>query len=202
MHRVTVVLILAHKIEPNLVGDLYEQVCKQCGNEDEDCMVPCVVDLEHHTCVFNCLRVPYVGYNYAVKNRGIRIIKNRVFGGHLNLRGNEDYIAPVRDESLWDLWKELHHQLIGAERETKRRFEAMAVGEIRMEDQTLYLKWDNRGICQKVDMDAECRIAKVEVVTTWTYPKKQPIGKKTIQKIKSCIADYYAMQGYTVEFVE
>ena len=53
LHRVTVIVILAHKIDAPLVPELYELVCKQCGNEDEDCLVPCVIDLENHACVFN-----------------------------------------------------------------------------------------------------------------------------------------------------
>ena len=39
LHRVTVIVILAHKIDAPLVPELYELVCKQCGNEDEDCLV-------------------------------------------------------------------------------------------------------------------------------------------------------------------
>jgi len=74
-----VILILAHKADPQMIPDLYELVCKQCGDEYEDCIVPCVVDLEQHTCVFNCVRVPYIGYSYAVKNRGIRIIQQGVW---------------------------------------------------------------------------------------------------------------------------
>lgn len=205
LHRVTVILILAHKVDPQVVGDLYNLVCKQCGDEDEDCVVPCVVNLAHHTCVFNCLRVPYIGYGYAAKNRGIRIIKQRVFGGNLNLRGNNQFLEPIRDmdpeASLWDFWKELHHQFIGAERETKRRFEAMAQREIRIVGEILYLKWDQQGICQTVELDAERKTAKVESITNWAYPKAQPIGKKIIQKMEDHISAYYARQGYAVEFV-
>ena len=64
LHRVTVILILAHKVDPQMLPDLYKLVCKQCGDENQDCMVPCVVDLAHRSCVFNCVRIPYVGYNY------------------------------------------------------------------------------------------------------------------------------------------
>ena len=92
LHRVTVVLVIAHQIDLSLITELYDLVCKQCGNEEADCLVPCVVDLEHHSCVFNCLRVPYIGFSYAVKNRGIRIIKNRVFGGRLPL--TDEYALP------------------------------------------------------------------------------------------------------------
>ena len=206
LHRVTVILILAHKVDPQMIPNLYELVCKQCGDEHADCIVPCVVDLAHHTCVFNCMRIPYIGYSYAVKNRGIRIIKNRVFGGNLSISGNTHFLEPIHDmnpeDSLWDFWKGLHHQFIGAKRETKRRFEAMSESEIRMVGEILYLKWDHRGICQTAELDTENKIAKVESVVNWFYPKMQPIGKKTIPKIEEHIAAYYAKQGYAVEFVD
>lgn len=204
LHRVTVVLVLAHQIDPSLITELYDLVCKQCGNEEADCLVPCVVDLEHHSCVFNCLRVPYIGFSYAVKNRGIRIIKNRVFGGHLPLT-DEYALPPINDAdpemSLWALWKEVHHQLIGAERKTKKQFEAMSEREIRMVGDVLYLKWDQRGICQTVELDTESKTAKVESVTNWAYPKSQPIGKKMIQKLVTNITEYYENIGFTTVFI-
>lgn len=204
LHRVTVIVILTHKIDAPLVPELYDLVCKQCGNEEADCLVPCVVDLEHHSCVFNCLRVPYIGFSYAVKNRGIRIIKNRVIGGRLPLT-DEYALPPINDAnpemSLWALWKEVHHQLIGAERKTKKQFKAMSERDIRMVGDVLYLKWDQRGICQAVEFDTQSKTAKVESVTNWAYPKSQPIGKKTIRKIEDCIFSYLQKQEYTVTFI-
>ena len=204
LHRVTVLLILAHRVDSQLQDNLYELVCKQCGDESEDCIVPCVVDLSQSTCVFNSMRLPYVGYGYPVKNRGIRIIKNRVFGGNLNLDGNAEFLPPIRDidleDSLWDLWEALHHQLIGASKETKRLFDAMADREIRLEDEFLYLKWDHWGIRQTVKLDTENKIAQIESISNWYYPKLQPIGKKTIQKIENHISTYFTQQGYCVNF--
>ena len=204
LHRVTVVLVLVHQIDPSLITELYDLVCKQCGNEEADCLVPCVVHLEHHSCVFNCLRVPYIGFSYAVKNRGIRIIKNRVFGGRLPLI-DEYALPPINDAnpemSLWALWKEVHHQLIGAERKTKKQFEAMSERDIRMVGDVLYLKWDQRGICQAVEFDTEFKTDKVESVTNWAYPKSQPIGKKTVQKLVTHIIEYYEKIGYDKEFI-
>lgn len=203
LHRVTVILILAHKIDAGLIDELYDLVCKQCGDEQENCLVPCVVDLEHHTCVFNCLRVPFVGFGYAVKNRGIRIVKNRVFGGYLPL--TKEHILPsIKDAdpemSLWDMWKELHHQFVGAARKMKRQFESMSEREIKILDDELYLKWDQRGVCQSIQLDSDKKIAKIEPVTKWSYPKSQPIGKKVIQKITEHIRAYFTKQGFTVEF--
>lgn len=123
LHRVTVVLILADRLDPMLSASLYELVCSQCGDEFKNCLVPCVVDLEHRGCVFNCLRLPYVGYSYPVKNRGIRIVKRVVFGGNLNLKGSPHFLEPPRDidreDSLWAFWKKLRGQLVGSKRANK-----------------------------------------------------------------------------------
>lgn len=205
LHRVTVILILAHKIDAGLIDELYDLVCKQCGDEQENCLVPCVVDLEHHTCVFNCLRVPFVGFGYAVKNRGIRIVKNRVFGGYLPLT-KEHTLPSIKDAdpemSLWDMWKELHYQFVGANRKMKRQFETMAEREICIQEDELYLKWDQRGICLAIKLDEERKTAKVEPAAKWSYPKQQPIGKKLIQKIEEYIQDHFVKQGYLVDFKE
>lgn len=205
LHRVTVILILAHHVDPQMTSELYELLCKQCGDEYENCIVPCVVDLAAHTCVFNCLRLPYVGYQYPVKNRGIRLIKNRVFGGNLNLKANKHHLAPLKDMdpeyTLWYLWRELQYQVVGSQKEVKKCFESMSEQEIRVCDDLLYLKWDHRGICQAVELDTEEKLAKVEAVTTWAHPKAQPISKKLIREMESHILDYYDKQGYTVGFV-
>lgn len=206
LHRVTVILILAHEVDPQMTLDLYELVCKQCGDENENCIVPCVVDLSHRTCVFNCVRIPYIGYSYAVKNRGIRIVKNKVFGGKLNLNRNTHFLKPISDMdpecSLWDFWKELHHQFVDASKEAKRRFESLSEREILVDGEILYLKWDQRGICQNVELDTENKIARVDSVANWFYPKAQPIGKITISKMEDHITSYYTKQGYAVEFVD
>ena len=204
LHRGTVILILAHRVDPRLLSDLYKKVCQQCGDENENCFVPCVVDLEHRTCVFNSLRVPYVGFGYAVKNRCIRIIKRIVFGGNWNLAGNRHTLPGSLDpeQTLWTFWKTLHHEMVGADRETKRRFEAMSEKELFTQEDSLYLKWDHRGICQTIVPDAERRTVKVEKVTDWYYPKMQPIGKQIIQKMEEQIVAHYTNQGYRVEFVD
>ncbi len=212
LHRVTVILILAHKVDPRMTAELYKLVCRQCGDEEENCFLPCVVDLEHRTCVFNCVRVPYIGFSYAVKNRGIRIIKHQVFCGNLNLAGNNHKILDEHkvlydhdldtEYTLWDLWRSLRHEFIDAEKETKRRFESMDEKQLRIFDEILYLKWDHRGICQIVQTDEDNNLVKVQTVTDWAYPKSQPVGKKTIQALQQHITAYYAGLGYTVEFIE
>lgn len=206
LHRVTVLVVLAQKVESSLASSLYQLVCKDCGDESENCIVPCVIDLEHNICVFDGMRIPYCGFGYAVKNRGIRIIKNRVFGGNLNLPGNHHSIRSTQDfnpeDTLWDLWGMLRQQYIGDTRKTKRLFQSLAHQELRIDDDCLYLKWDQRGICQCIRLDPDQKCVKIEAITNWSYPHSRPIGKQLTKSMEHHILSYYARQGYCAEFVD
>lgn len=206
LHRVTVLVIFAQRIDPSLSSALYTLVCSNCGDEFENCIIPCVIDLEHNICVFDGMRIPYYGFGYAVKNRGIRIIKNRVFGGNLNLRGNHHTIRSTQDlnpdDTLWDLWGMLRQQYIGDTRKTKRLFQSLAHRELRIDDDCLYLKWDQRGICQCIRLDPDQKCVKIESLTNWSYPNSHPISKQLIKSMEHHIQSYYTRLGYCAEFVD
>jgi len=205
LHRVTVILILAHSIDPRLVPTLYDLVCMQCGDEEEDCVVPCVVDLTHNTCVFNSLRVPYIGFGYPVKNRGIRLIKRLVFGGNLNLRSNNQVIefSDINPEdSVWSVWGNLRRDLIQDAKEEKKRCQSMTPGEIRIVEDMLYFKWDERCVSQMIAVDTDHKTVKIHSVTNWAYPKPHAISKKCILEIERTLTSHFARQGYSVSFVE
>lgn len=206
LHRVTVVLILARHIDPFLLASLYDLACKEDGDEWENCTIPCIVDLENNTCVFNSIRLPYCGYSYPVKNRGIRMIKKYVFGGNLNLRDNHSFLLPVKDvdpeSSLWAFWKNLNNELVDGERQMNRRFNSLGEREICVTEDSLYLMWDHRGICQTIKLDAAKKQVLVEKVDVWVYPNARPISKKILRQIEDRITDYYARQGYQVSFVD
>lgn len=206
LNRVTVIVIFAQKIDSHLRSQLYPLVCRQCGDDYTESIVPCVIDLESRSCVFNSLRVPYVGYAYAVKNRGIRLVKRLIFGGRIRLRGNDAFLEPLRDvnpeESLWGLWKMLRYELILKDRQVKKRFETMADREILFENNTLYMKWGQKGICQSVELDPETNTARVESVSNWAYPKVTPIAKKTVREMECEITDHFRRRGFFVEYFD
>lgn len=206
LHRVTVPVIFAKRIDPSLSSALYTLVCSNCGDEFENCIIPCVIDLEHNICVFDGMRIPYCGFGYAVKNRGIRIIRKRVFGGNLNLRGNHHTISTTQDfspeDTLWDLWGMLRQQYIGDTRKTKRLFQSLAHRELRIDDDCLYLKWDQRGICQCIRLDPDQKCVKIESLADWSYPHSRPIGKQLMKSMEHHIRSYYTRLGYRAEFVD
>ncbi len=204
LHRVTVLMILAHRVDEKMKPDLYKLVCQNCGDAEKNCIVPCVVDLQECSCVFNCLREPYCGYGYAVKNRGIRIIKRRIFGNHWNLRHSEPLppTLPLPATTLWELWSMCLQEAKIADRKEKKRAKSLSDQELIIDGDTLYLKHGKQCLCQLIKLDSKSKIARVESVTDWSYPATRPIGKKTIAELESRICAYLSGKGYRVEFVE
>lgn len=206
LNRVTVIVIFAHKVEQSLWETLYKKVCQQSGDEWEDTVVPCVIDMEKGQCVFNSERLPYVGFAYPVKNRGIRVVQKMVFGGHISLKDNHNYVEPIKDvdteQSLWEFWNSLAKEMKDSNKKMNKRMASMADGQILLEEDLLYIKRGERAVCLWVERDEEKKTAEVEAVSHWSYPKTQPIAKKTIQEIKTDITRYFADQGYGVTFEE
>lgn len=204
LNRVTVAAIFANKVDPEFSAHLYDTVCKQEGDGFETAFLPCVIDLQKQTCVFNSMRIPYCGFAYPVKNRGIRIIRKAIFGGKLPLKSNDSMLDPIKDvdpeQSLWQFWHNMKKELVLQNIENKKRFETMQHGQIVLEDDFLYIKWEERGVWVAVELDKETKTAKIDPIHSWEYPKANAIAKKTIEDVKASISAYFAELGYSCEF--
>lgn len=205
LHRVTVAVIFAEQTESTFAPYLYDAVCRQDGDGDQISFLPCVIDAERRICVFNSERLPYVGFGYPVKNRGIRIIRKAVFGGKLPLKNNPHTMEPMKDvfeeQSLWAFWHDMKKELIQSEKEDKKRYRSMAHGEIRYEDDFLYIKWEDRGLCLHTEKDEEKQTVHVDPISSWDYPKANRIGKKTAAALEKSIALFFAESGYSCVFM-
>lgn len=69
-----------------------------------------------------------------------------------------------------------------------------------MKDGCLYLKWKARGIWPSVEMDDKRRIAWIEAIDFWAYPKHSRIAKGTARQIRSLIDAHFAALGYTTRY--
>ena len=104
------------------------------------------------------------------------------------------------EDSLWELWSSLYYEVKGKAREMNKRFEAMEDREIMLVNDELYLKWGKQGIVQDVKLDTEKKTASMESIRLWSYPKTNPIAKKTIQNMEEIISDYFLKLNYALEF--
>lgn len=206
LNRVTIILIYAKQIEEELRMQLYRMVQKQSGDGFDVSVLPCVVDLETRTCTFDSEKIPYLGFQYPVKNRGIKIIRKYVFNHRLPFSDSPDMLEPMKDlnpdQSLWSFWGDMRNELILQDKRLKKRFEKMNHREIVCEDGFLYLKWQNRGVWIEITFDDELRTAEIDEIDSWTYPKANTIAKATKTELMNMILSYCAGLGYTVKINE
>ena len=208
LNRVTVVFIFAKSIDESFRRVLYDTVCKKDGDGFEKSFLPCIIDEDAGFCIFNSIRIPYMGFAYPVKNRGIRIIRNLVFGGRLPLADEEDVVLPAGDiagmdlenTSLWEFIKKLHYEFVGKEKENKKRFSAMQNGDVVLDGDCIYVKWEDRGVCLSAYVAEEEKKITVEHIHKWSYPKEHVISKAARIELKALIEEYLEGLGYSSEF--
>ncbi len=205
LNRVTVIVIFAKQVDENLRKSLFDVVCKNGGDGFDTTRLPCVVDLEKRICTFDSLRIPYTGFQYPVKNRGIRIIRKYLFNNKLTFADSPNTLDPIEDadpqQSLWSFWRMVKKDLISDNAELKKRFKKMEHRDIIFEDGYIYLKWEDHGLWLSVELNEELRTVEIDTINLWDYPKSHKIAKATIKEIKTLINTYFARIGYTTKYV-
>lgn len=205
LNSVIVIVIYAKGVDEEVRKNLFDVVCKNGEDGVNTSILPCVVDLEKQICTFDSLKIPYMGFQYPVKNRGIKIIRKYLFNNKFTFSTSPDTLKPINDmnpeKSLWDFWKKTKRELILNEKESKKRYEKMNNGDIVFEDGYIYLKWQERGVWVAVELIEDLKIAEIDVGCFWDYPKPQRIAKATIKEIETLINTYFAKQGYTTKYV-
>ena len=205
LNRVTVIVIFAKQVDLDFRDNLFKAVCQNGGDGFDTATIPCVVDLETQFATFDSMRIPYAGFQYPVKNRGIKLIRKCLFNGKLTFANSPDAIDPIKDtdpeQSLWSFWRNMKKELISDEKETKKRYEKIAHKELIFDDGYIYLKWEDKGIWVSVEIDEETKIAEMDAIDSWYYPKQNKIAKTTIKEMKGIINSYFAELGYTTKFI-
>ena len=205
LNRATVIIIYAKQVEENFRNDLFDIVCKNGGDGFDTSVLPCVVDLEKHICTFDSMRIPYTGFQYPAKNRGIKIIRKYLFNNKFPYADSPDTLDSINDlnpeQSIWNFWRTTKKELISDYKKVKKRFAKMEHRDIIFEDGCIYLKWKDRGVLVPVELNDELRTAEIDVIDSWDYPKSNKIAKDTVKEIKSLISTYFAGLGYIVKYI-
>ena len=205
LNRATVIVIYAKQVDEKLRNSLFDVVCKNGGDGFDTAILPCVVDLEKQICTFDSMRLPYTGSQYPVKNRGIKIIRKYLFNNKFPFADSPDMLDPIKDmdpeQSLWDFWKTMKKELVSDDKNMKKRFEKMKHRDILFEDGYIYLKWEDHGLWISVELNEELRMAEIDPIDSWEYPKSHKIAKATIKEIKTLINTYFAGLGYTTKYI-
>lgn len=204
--RVTVIVIFAKAAEDRFVREFTDDLCKKGSNDFDVSVLPCVVILDSHRCIFDSERLPYNGMKYPVKNRGIRMIRRYLFGGFFpySISTAEFEPLPEYDEesSLWHFWRTLIKEERMENKSFKKNFKKMEHQEIRFDGDYIYLKWNDRGVWLAVKISEDQKLAEIDAVDMWIYPKTNKISKATIKEINDLIRSYFKERGYSVRFVK
>ena len=205
LNRATVIVIFAKQVDEKLRNSLFDVVCKNGGDGFDTAILPCVVDLEKQICTFDSMRMPYTGFQYPVKNRGIKIIREYLFNNKFPFADSPDMLDPIKDmdpeQSLWDFWKTMKKELVSDDKNMKKRFEKMKHRDIIFEDGYIYLKWEDHGLWFSVELNEELRMAAIDPIDSWDYPKSHKIAKAAIKEIEILINTYFAGLGYTTKYI-
>ena len=114
-------------------------------------------------------------------------------------------LDPIKDmdpeQSLWDFWKTMKKELVSDDKNMKKRFEKMKHRDIIFEDGYIYLKWEDYGLWISVELNEELRMAAIDPIDSWDYPKSHKIAKATIKEIEILINTYFAGLGYTTKYI-
>ena len=199
--RATVIVIFAERVNEKLRNRLYDTVCHGIGDETDNVVLPCVVDLESQFCYFDNLTVPMLTGQTPMKNRGIRLLRNYLFDGKSTLADSPDTLDPITDldieQSLWEFWRSTKKDWYQDDKKLKQRFENMFHREIVEEDEFLYVKWNNNGILLSVEYPEQPNTVTVDTIDYWDYPKTNKIAQDTVKSLKHLINSHYAQRGYS-----
>ena len=102
--------------------------------------------------------------------------------------------------SFFLLVKYFHYEMIGREKDNKKRFSTMQNGEVILDDEYVYAKWKDRGLCLYASVDEEKKNIEVDYIHKWSYPKEHVISKAARIELKVLIEEHLYGLGYSSVF--
>lgn len=206
LKRTDIVLIFADSVDATLENHLFNLICKEDTDGFNESIIPCVFDFENKNIVFNCDWLPDAfSQNYA-RNRGIKIIKNKILKRKLDFKHNQNFVefkfeGIDTEQTLFQLLKNENNHFVNFKKKTNNKFKNMKDGEIIFEDDFLYIKIDGKGVAIYIEIIEETKTVNIDTFDLWDYPKTIQIAKKKVSQIQNLATDYFFNKGYTVEFL-
>ncbi len=213
--RADIAIILADSVDEYVKNAVRD---KSVSN-DNDCFLPCVVDCTNGMYYFDSMKEPFEQglMPKPPKNYAISAANKILFSGRppykTSSRAVNSEDLEVLNMSLWDFYKDFKKDLDDSDRDmlkkTRRYLNALDEGEIKIDDDTVYLKQNGQIFTFTLfaDEDNEKKVLLMIDDACYTLGKNKYPRKKLAKKIeKNAALDYAAdklkNQGYKVEFDE
>lgn len=206
LKRTDIVLIFADSVDATLENHLFNLICKEDTDGFNESIIPCIFNFENKNIVFNCDWLPDAfSQNYA-RNRGIKIIKNKILKRKLDFKHNQNFVefkfeGIDTEQTLFQLLKNENNHFVNFKKKTNNKFKNMKDGEIIFENDFLYIKIDGKGVAIYIEIIEETKTVNIDTFDLWDYPKTSQIAKKKVSQIQNLATDYFFNKGYTVEFL-
>lgn len=206
LKRTDIVIIFANSVDITLEKHLFNLLCKEDTDGFNESIIPCVFNYENKTIVFNCDWLPDAFSQNYTRNRGIKIIKNKILKRKLNFKDNQNFVefkfeGIDTEQTVFQLLKNEGNQFVDFKKKTNNKFKNMKEGEIIFEDDFLYIKIGGKGIAIYSEIIEETKMVNIDTFDLWDYPKTNQIPKNTISKIQNLVTSYFLNRGYTVKFL-
>lgn len=206
LNRTNIVVIFADTVEETLEKHLFHILCKEDNDGFNESIIPCVLNLSNETIVFNCDWLPDAFSENFARNRGIKIIQNKIFKRKLDFKHNQNYVELKFDgidteQTIFQLLKNEGNQFVDFKKKINKKFKNMNDKEIIFEDDFLYIKSGEKGVAIYSEIIDETKTVNIDTIEFWDYPKRNQIPKKTVSQLQSLATNYFFNQGYTVKFL-
>lgn len=203
--QATSIVIVADKVDENFQNILCDTVCKNTGDGFDVSALPCIIDLKNKICTLDSLEFPNTG-SFPIKNRCIKMIKRYIFGGRFPYKKSTEMLPQKDDDfdlndSLWEFWRKTKKELIIDEKDRQKRFKNMHHGEIILEDDYIYIKWNEHAIWLSAEINDNEMTVEIDEIEYWDYPKENKISKADIRNLKNLINSFFDEKGYTVKYI-
>lgn len=206
LKRTDIIIIFANSVDATFEKHLFDVICKEDADGFDESIIPCVFNFSNNTIVFNCIWLPDAFSEGYARNRGIKIIENKLLENRLDFKRNENYVefkyeGIDREQTLWQLLKSQEKEFKNIAKTENKRFKNMKDREVTFEDDFLYIKLGEKGVALYSEINEAEKTVNVDSFEFWDYPKTNLISKNAISQIQNLATDYFFREGYTVKFL-
>lgn len=206
LKRTDIIIIFANSVDATFEKHLFDVICKEDADGFDESIIPCVFNFSNNTIVFNCTWLPDAFSEGYARNRGIKIIENKLLENRLDFKRNENYVefkyeGIDREQTLWQLLKSQEKEFKNIAKTENKRFKNMKDREVTFEDDFLYVKLGEKGVALYSEINEAAKTVNVDSFEFWDYPKTNQISKNAISQIQNLATDYFFREGYTVKFL-
>ncbi len=202
--RVFLVLVFANEITEDVIA-----IVRKERESTHNFFMPCVIDLSNGRYYFDGMKeVHFSGMEgKPSKNMAINFINRLVFNGAPDLKNNENMVPGVISEELLEepFFRAIKESIIDSQKEKiikKKIYKNISNNEVFEKDNEIYICIEGRITTFLIFENEELDKIELAVSGFWDYPRRNPISKKDLVKVKEKAVEHFRKQNKKVDFID